>query len=164
MIPKSEMQCGTWRSSRHRTRTDWWCMPERSNRNMSWWTCFPADDDIDRTKDQGPQECHRKNNSETETAVEWGEGGEGHPLHFLSWGRQEGVWQSSNVRLVVKCGRFRAETEGLIIAAQDEVVYTASFRHRIIRDGCDPTCGMWYSDRDLRAYPDSMPVLPVEPL
>ncbi len=34
-------------------------------------------------------------------------------------------------------GRFRAETEGLLVAAQDGVTHTAAYRHRILKEGCD---------------------------
>ena len=37
-------------------------------------------------------------------------------------------------------GNFQAETEGLIVAAQDGVLPTASYRHSVLRDGCNPTC------------------------
>ena len=35
---------------------------------------------------------------------------------------------------------LKAETEGLIIAAQDQSLATRSYRHRIIKDGTDPQC------------------------
>ncbi|XP_071795627.1 uncharacterized protein [Asterias amurensis] len=35
---------------------------------------------------------------------------------------------------------LKAETEGLIIAAQDQSLATRSFHHRIIKDGIDPQC------------------------
>ncbi len=37
-------------------------------------------------------------------------------------------------------GKFRAETEGLMVAAQDGTLHTAAFRHSVIKDGSDPTC------------------------
>ena len=37
-------------------------------------------------------------------------------------------------------GKFRAETEGLMVAAQDGALHTAAFCHSIIKDGSDPTC------------------------
>ena len=37
-------------------------------------------------------------------------------------------------------GRFRAETEGLIIAAQDGIIHIAAYRHGVIKDGRDPMC------------------------
>ena len=35
---------------------------------------------------------------------------------------------------------LKAETEGLIIAAQDQSLATRSYHHRIIKDGTDPQC------------------------
>ena len=40
----------------------------------------------------------------------------------------------------LKNGRFRAETEGLLVAAQDGVIHTAAYRHRILKERCDQTC------------------------
>ena len=37
-------------------------------------------------------------------------------------------------------GNFRAETEGLLVAAQDGVLHTAAYRHSVLKDGCNPTC------------------------
>ena len=35
---------------------------------------------------------------------------------------------------------LKAETESLIIAAQDQSLTTRSYHHRIIKDGTDPQC------------------------
>ena len=40
----------------------------------------------------------------------------------------------------LKAHGLKAETEGLIIAAQDQSLATRSFHHRIIKDGTDPQC------------------------
>ena len=40
----------------------------------------------------------------------------------------------------LKAAGLKAETEGLIIAAQDQSLATRSYHHRIIKDGADPTC------------------------
>ena len=40
----------------------------------------------------------------------------------------------------MRSGRFRAETEDLIIAAQDGIIHIAAYRHGMIKDGRDPTC------------------------
>ena len=37
-------------------------------------------------------------------------------------------------------GRFGAETKGLLVAAQDGVIHTAAYRHRILREGCSQIC------------------------
>jgi hypothetical protein len=39
-----------------------------------------------------------------------------------------------------KAHGLKAETEGLIIAAQDQSLATRSYHHRIIKDGTDPQC------------------------
>ncbi len=41
----------------------------------------------------------------------------------------------------LKNGSFRAETEGLIIAAQDGVIHTAAYRHRMLGETGNPMCG-----------------------
>ena len=40
----------------------------------------------------------------------------------------------------MKSGRIRAETESLIIAAQDGIIHIAAYRHGMIKDGRGPTC------------------------
>lgn len=40
----------------------------------------------------------------------------------------------------LKSSGLKAETEGLIIAAQDQSLATRSYHHRIIKDGTSPTC------------------------
>ena len=40
----------------------------------------------------------------------------------------------------LKTNGLKAETEGLIIAAQDQSLATRSYHHRIIKDGTDPHC------------------------
>ena len=35
---------------------------------------------------------------------------------------------------------LKAETEGMIIAAQDQSLATRMYHHRIIKDGTDPQC------------------------
>ena len=37
-------------------------------------------------------------------------------------------------------GNFRAETEGLIVAAQDGVLHTAAYCQSVIKGGCNPVC------------------------
>ena len=37
---------------------------------------------------------------------------------------------------------LKSETEGLIIAAQDQSLATKSYHHRIIKDDADPKCTM----------------------
>ena len=40
----------------------------------------------------------------------------------------------------LKSSGLKAETEGLIIAAQDQSLATRSYHHRIIKDGTNPHC------------------------
>ena len=40
----------------------------------------------------------------------------------------------------LKRGSFRAETEGLLVAAQDGVIHTAAYRQRILKEKCDQVC------------------------
>ena len=37
-------------------------------------------------------------------------------------------------------GKFRAEKEGLIVAAQDGALHTTAYRYSIIKDGSNPIC------------------------
>ena len=40
----------------------------------------------------------------------------------------------------LKPGGLKSETEGFIIAAQDQAIKTNYYRHNIVNDGTDPMC------------------------
>ena len=98
---------------------------------------LPADEEIDRAQD--PRSTIREIWSRERRGV--GDERAGKSIHemFLAEVERRGCDRTATFAWM-KSGRFRAVTEGLIVAAKDGVVHTAAYRHGIIKDGNDSTC------------------------